>query len=159
MAKLLPVGGRIVKVGWIALGLVLSGCGVLEHQQDQQRAKEALQAQLRDPKSAQFRSLRISTVITPEGSLIKSVCGEINGKNSFGGYVGFRPFVYVVERKLSPKEVARGQGWHPWEKSHAYIAGEEEVGTKGDMARICRDQAILSEDDVNLITPNLSNLY
>lgn len=48
---------------------------------------EAAKNQLKDPGSAQFRSVRI--VNHPNGKLI---CGEINGKNSYGGYVGFRLF-------------------------------------------------------------------
>lgn len=43
---------------------------------------------LKDPVSAQFRNLR-------GGKSNGSVCGEINAKNSFGGYVGFQPFVVV----------------------------------------------------------------
>jgi hypothetical protein len=47
-------------------------------------------AMLRDPSSAQFRSLRLS-----EGAyttLRKFLCGEINAKNGLGGYEGFRRF-------------------------------------------------------------------
>lgn len=39
---------------------------------------------LRDPDSAQFRNLRLLAN--------HSVCGEVNSKNGFGGYVGFKPF-------------------------------------------------------------------
>lgn len=43
-------------------------------------------ATLKDPASAQFRNVELKA-----GGTI--LCGEINAKNSFGGYVGFRPFV------------------------------------------------------------------
>lgn len=43
-------------------------------------------ATLKDPGSAQFRSMELKA-----GGTV--LCGEINAKNSFGGYVGFRPFV------------------------------------------------------------------
>lgn len=51
-------------------------------------AKEAAANNLKDPGSAQFRNVR---VVMYGNS--KIVCGEINGKNSYGGYVGFVPFV------------------------------------------------------------------
>lgn len=43
---------------------------------------------LKDPGSAQFRRVRLQKY--KNGYV---VCGEVNGKNSYGGYVGFRPFV------------------------------------------------------------------
>jgi len=43
---------------------------------------------LKDPGAAQFRTVRV--VAHYNGRL---VCGEINGKNGFGAYVGFREFV------------------------------------------------------------------
>ena len=46
--------------------------------------KNAVAAQLKDPDSAQFRS------ITGSGD---TYCGEVNARNSFGAYTGYRPFV------------------------------------------------------------------
>lgn len=51
------------------------------------RAKKLVADQLRDPSSAQFRN-----VFRHDGT----VCGQVNGKNGFGAYVGFRRF-YVYE--------------------------------------------------------------
>ncbi|WP_347269986.1 hypothetical protein [Rhizorhabdus histidinilytica] len=45
---------------------------------------------LRDPASAQFRKLRVVAGDDDQ----KVVCGEVNGKNGYGGYVGFRSFAY-----------------------------------------------------------------
>lgn len=53
-------------------------------EQSVNKAKEAVSNSLKDPGSAQFRNVRIG-----RGSV---VCGDVNGKNSYGGYVGFRPF-------------------------------------------------------------------
>ena len=53
----------------------------------EKKAKELVAAQLFDPSSAQFRNLYVST--RNPGV----ICGEVNGKNRFGGYVGFRRFV------------------------------------------------------------------
>jgi hypothetical protein len=49
------------------------------------RAREPVAALMKDPASAQFRNDRI----TPSGWL----CGEVNVKNSMGGYVGFKKYM------------------------------------------------------------------
>jgi hypothetical protein len=51
-------------------------------------AQESLKQSLKDPSSAQFRNVRLVTF----GSG-KVICGEVNAKNSYGGYVGFKRFV------------------------------------------------------------------
>lgn len=48
---------------------------------------------LKDPSSAQFKNLRL---VTGEGG--EALCGEVNAKNAFGGYTGFKPFVVTEER-------------------------------------------------------------
>jgi hypothetical protein len=50
-----------------------------------ERIKSRVKGTLKDPSSADFKDVRISTP--------GWVCGEINAKNGFGGYVGFRHFV------------------------------------------------------------------
>lgn len=74
----------------IALVVVVavSGCDALPWSQVS-RARAAAAEALIDPSSAQFRSLRLG----PTGT----VCGEINGKNRLGGYVGFRRFVVTQD--------------------------------------------------------------
>lgn len=49
-------------------------------------AKAVVSASLRDPSSAEFRNIIAGANAT---------CGEVNGKNAFGAYVGFKPFVYA----------------------------------------------------------------
>jgi hypothetical protein len=46
-----------------------------------------VKSMLNDPDSAEFRDLRVST----DKSI---VCGSVNAKNKFGGYVGFRRFYF-----------------------------------------------------------------
>ncbi len=48
---------------------------------------------LRDPASSQFRRL------APAVGSNRVICGQINGKNGFGGYAGFKPFFYRVETR------------------------------------------------------------
>ena len=61
-------------------------------------AMDAVAYGLRDPGSARFRNIRTVTYPTPAGRVASYVCGEVNGKNVYGGYVGFRRF-YVGEMK------------------------------------------------------------
>lgn len=51
-------------------------------------AQAAVASLLKDPGSAQFRNVRINAY--GDG---KVICGEVNAKNSYGGYVGFSPFM------------------------------------------------------------------
>src|SRR3546814_18623827 len=75
---------------FISAALALSGCadptpdpkaGLIA------RARLAVAAELKDPDSTKFRNL----LAYPDKNL---VCGEINGKNSFGAYSGFIDFYY-----------------------------------------------------------------
>lgn len=50
-------------------------------------AKRTVRDKLKDPDSAQFRKVRL---VDHDGG--KIVCGQVNGKNSFGGYVGYKSF-------------------------------------------------------------------
>lgn len=50
-------------------------------------ARAAVSRDLLDPASAQFRDL----YVTQTGDA-RALCGEINAKNSYGAYTGFRPF-------------------------------------------------------------------
>lgn len=57
------------------------------------KAKHFLLSDLKDPDSAKFRNVRMR-----EADSAKFVCGEINAKNSYGGYVGFTPFLTDGEK-------------------------------------------------------------
>lgn len=54
------------------------------------RAKAAIAEQLKDPYSAVYSDLRTRR---SEGRTV--LCGQVNAKNSFGGYIGKRPFAFV----------------------------------------------------------------
>ena len=111
-----------------ALCHVVAGCGPSESQLKAEAAKrekaeaEAAKAaeiarievykskvltQLKDPNSAQFRNLKIL-------DNDRGMCGEVNAKNAFGGYVGFSAFAVdgkdkVFMLKVMSLEVARGK--------------------------------------------------
>lgn len=68
-------------------------------------AEEAIKEQIaysfKDPSSAQFRGTFFS-VWKKKGNLAngaethaRAYCGQVNAKNSYGAYVGFRPFVVL----------------------------------------------------------------
>ena len=59
---------------------------------DQKTTIEAtIRRQLIDPDSAKFEDLVARKVISPNG-IGYQVCGHVNSKNRFGGYVGRTPF-------------------------------------------------------------------
>jgi hypothetical protein len=78
----MKVAGLIV----VALSASLAACGV----RVQSEAMEAVAAQMKDPASAQFRGLKSGKT----GTGFVFVCGEVNAKNSYGGYNGYRPFLW-----------------------------------------------------------------
>lgn len=68
--------------------ITVSTAGALEGAQEEV-VKSTIAAMLRDPDSAKFSS--ISSAQQSDGDVI--VCGAVNAKNGFGGYVGATPFV------------------------------------------------------------------
>lgn len=60
------------------------------------KAKAAIKDRLKDPHSAEFRSLRVST----KGG-VPVVCGEVSSKNSFGGRSGFQRIVSAARPDLT----------------------------------------------------------
>jgi hypothetical protein len=54
-------------------------------------AEHLVRAQLKDPGSAQFRNV---TATHPDSVSLPVICGEVNARNGYGGYVGFVPFLY-----------------------------------------------------------------
>lgn len=51
-------------------------------------AQKYIKLSLKDPNSAQFQNVRVAVYESR-----KIICGEVNAKNSYGGYVGFKRFV------------------------------------------------------------------
>lgn len=61
-------------------------------------AQAVLVNELRDPTSALFQNLKVISHKSRD-SRPTHICGEINGKNGFGGYAGFKPFLYEINTK------------------------------------------------------------
>jgi hypothetical protein len=49
------------------------------------KAKRVVSSKLKDPDSAKFRDLR---------DVGSAICGEVNGRNGYGAYAGYHPFVF-----------------------------------------------------------------
>ncbi|HRO04468.1 MAG TPA: hypothetical protein PLS69_12770, partial [Terricaulis sp.] len=70
--------------------------------------ENAVREQLRDPRSAIFRNVRrVATRIDPNAHV---VCGEVNSRNGFGGYAGFRMFAVDNAGVTFEDETARRRG-------------------------------------------------
>ena len=88
------------------------------------KAEEGILSQLKDPESAQFRNLLLN------GQNV--VCGEVNARNSFGGYSGFSAFWYdsgTGETFLfDPNQDGRGKAYDAlmFEKKGCSIGSEHE---------------------------------
>lgn len=61
------------------------------------RAKAAVAAKLKDPASARFEGLDRAMRRNVNGTPMDSICGFVNAKNSYGGYTGPKPFLYLVK--------------------------------------------------------------
>lgn len=75
-------------------------------------AKEAVLLNLKDADSAKFRN-----VVELDAT---SVCGYVNSKNGYGGYAGFRQFLWRKGREVKMAEGEKSELW--WE----YICGNPE---------------------------------
>ena len=82
------------------------------------KAKTTVANLLKDPESAQFRNVKLveykgrprftnGAVVSPKEGYV--VCGEINGKNSYGGYVGFKSFVAGVSQAQIERSGGRNE--------------------------------------------------
>lgn len=79
-----------MKIDWKTGALALGAIAIwgiffaIIHDGRPAAAKKLVAAGLRDPGSAQFRDLK---------KVGETVCGEVNGKNAYGAYAGFKHFI------------------------------------------------------------------
>jgi len=60
------------------------------------RGMQAVKMMLKDPGSAKFQNVYFN-----QSGGVPMTCGEVNSKNSFGGYVGFQRFVSAGKPELT----------------------------------------------------------
>jgi hypothetical protein len=90
------------KGGWLAMALALASCAIpgalrpgekfttRELTPEEKDALSAIVAQgLKDPEAAHFKWM---PVVLRERDGITDYCGLLNGKNSYGGYIGYMRF-------------------------------------------------------------------
>jgi hypothetical protein len=84
----------------VAIGALLSGCDMIfgPGGPEIKQAEKMVASTLKDPSSAQFKNVAFHPA---DGRNPESVCGEINGKNSYGGYEGFSRFVVNLTKNTS----------------------------------------------------------
>ena len=92
--------------------VAFTACALVAHAADRKPAKqspehmlmaslrEQLVLRLKDAESARFKGEFLSLSDSADAP-IKSLCGEVNAKNSYGGYVGFKRFVVTSEGMVS----------------------------------------------------------
>jgi len=67
---------------------------------DEVRAlKAVITHDFKDPDAAKWRNLKFARAAGKDRLVI--LCGEVNGKNSYGAYVGFRRFVVAAASRTS----------------------------------------------------------
>lgn len=84
--KSAPVRSIRLLAASIAVGFALSSCSAAPD------FHSAVLSQLRDPQSAQFQRETVRSI--HDGKRV--MCGEVNARNAFGGYAGFRRFVSML---------------------------------------------------------------
>ncbi|MCU4119340.1 hypothetical protein [Variovorax sp. N23] len=67
-----------------------SACAAPPPKVDERALRDAMSAGLKDSDSAKFKDFKMKAS-GDQGSLWL-ICGQVNAKNAFGGYVGFAPF-------------------------------------------------------------------
>jgi hypothetical protein len=60
------------------------------------KARAAILRGLQVPEVTEFRNVASKVARTPEGKLVTVVCGLVNTYGN-GGFIGFQPFVFVVD--------------------------------------------------------------
>jgi hypothetical protein len=82
--------GPIFMVSILAIGAVVGYVVYRAFPSNEAIAEDALSEILKDPSSMQLRNVRCAI---QSGSECSMICGEVNAKNSYGGYAGFEGFV------------------------------------------------------------------
>jgi hypothetical protein len=88
-----------------------------------QFAKDSLTRSFKDPGSVQFRGLFVS------GKALHVLCGEVNGKNSYGAYVGFRRFYATGKSMLDSIESPSER--FVFERMWPSMCGDKQVDVSG----------------------------
>jgi len=106
------------------------------------KAKSAVIYLLKDPQSAQFRNVHVGT---DNPALVR---GEVNSKNSYGGYSGFERFLVDKDRKvfLQTEEERKWDEWVVvWTHARRLLGKNEAVSDK-DKGEHAAEMKFMFED-------------
>lgn len=96
------------------------------------KSKRILTQSYKDPQGAQFTEL-----VVAESKVSKALCGTVNGRNSYGGYVG--PKKFYVAWWTDPAMQQPPRVWTEGESSHNY--------RRSDSPEMLRAVSILEETE------------
>lgn len=70
------------------------------------KAAASIASTARDPSSVSFRKVFIQKRMAKDGRQPITLCGEVNGKNGYGGFTGFEKFILVGDNVSTGKVVS-----------------------------------------------------
>lgn len=97
---MIAVGAVAALVVAATIGVIVSGNSGPEANGDVAvtLCKETIIDQLKDPESARFGTVTAGAEqLQDDGSRVWEVAGTVNAKNSYGGYVGSKPFTCTAK--------------------------------------------------------------
>lgn len=125
----------ILLVASISLPL-LTGCKPGEDKAIELAKKEIAQ-NLKDPDSAKFRFVRmVQSKENDDGTILALVCGQVNAKNAFGAYAGFKSFMIDISMKSNSI----------FNKGVTYKLGHKQISHDGTENDIPAYQQVCGED-------------
>lgn len=90
--------------------IVIAACND-KSQEAQVLAQSEIKSLLKDPSSAEFKSLTVNRIEQKDNhASMVHVCGLVNAKNSFGAFTGFSNFVVSYLDSPSPEVLHREVG-------------------------------------------------
>lgn len=105
----------LMRVVLVAVGMMLATAAVADDAALIKQAEDAVTHNLLDPESARFRDVGVNG---------DTVCGQVNAKNAYGGYIGFRSFYVLSDGTDSGIEPASGDSdWLAYGLRFAYFCG------------------------------------
>lgn len=84
-------------IGVFVLTVVMSSFAESNRSNAIDFAKNAISTMLKDPDSTKFNNIHFYQVTKEKDHIAGYVCGYVNGKNSFGGYVGSSRFLVLTD--------------------------------------------------------------
>ena len=149
---------------FIILNILLIGSVYAEKNKFLNMAQSKVKQEMKDPDSTKFQNLR--EINNSVGESV--VCGEVNAKNSYGGYVGYHLFSYSPDGVVilnSPKDSDYYRNKFIYDKSGCAGEKEEFLARNKDMFKnyclvaydLSTDVIVNNKTNLDAITYAMSN--